>query len=394
MDIRSILKQLKSHAEPEGTVVTLTLDLQGTGLLPAETRVFLKKQVEGNLASEARPSKVQAALRKISRRLMTFVESGLHPSSKGLFLVAGCDIWVPVELKVSLKNFVSVGTSAYLPPLVATEVHHPNVYVVESNANEAIVYRLHLGESEVVRTMGGDLLKHLQERIRGSRSKDHLSTGPGRGGSAKDREHQRKEESGRILLHHAADAVKEFHAAHPAEAVYVAGPQDAFGEFASRLTPDLKNRTLAIGARDGEVLKHAFRELQAFVTDRLDREVKTFHERRAEGLQVTLGPRDLLDHLYSGEIERLYLNAYDPVPGIVCTGCGVREPGLRAKCAFCGGDVVATSLTQDVVKHALAHPPIGLTFLGNDAGWLGVLGGMAGVLTTRGAPRRTTPALR
>jgi hypothetical protein len=393
MDIRSILKQLQSHEEVEGTVVTLTLDLAGSGLLPPETRVFLKKVVESNLESEARLPKVQTVLRKIYRRLMTYVGRELDPGSKGLYLVAGRGIWLPVELKVRLKNFVRVGSCAYLPPLVAAEAAHPGAYVVEANGEEAVITWLHLGESEAVRKLGEDLVRQPLERVRTSRSKDHLSTGPGRGGATRDREHQRKEAVGRILLHHAADAVKALHTAHPAEAIYLAGPQDAFAEFASRLTPDLRKRTLAIGARNGEVLPHAFRELEALVGDRLERDTKAFHERRAEGLQVALGPRDLLDQLYSGQIERLYLNAYDPVPGVLCTGCGVREPGLRAKCAYCAEAVVETSLTQDVVKHALAHPPIGLTFLGNEAGWLSILGGMAGVLSTKGAPRRTTPAL-
>lgn len=394
MNIHSMLKRLASIEEPKGTVVTLTLDLEGTGALPPSARNFLKKEVAGNLASEARPIATQEALRKIYRQMIDGIATGLASGTKGLYLVAGPGLWEQVELKFPLKNFVTVGKEAYLAPLMAAEARHPRAYLVEVNADEAVIHELHLGSSQVLRTLGGGLSKIPQERLRTSRSKAHLSTGPGSGGSARDREKQRKEESGRGLSHHAAEAVLELHAAHPAEAVYVAGPQDAFGEFASRMTPELKTRTFAIGARGKDELKHAFDQLHARVDERLKQEIQEFQERRAQGLQAALGPRDVLERLYAGEVSHIYLDEYEPIPGVLCTGCGVREPGLRARCAFCGEDIVATSITQDVVKHALMHPPIALTFLGKEDGWLRDLGHMAGLLTTKGARRRTTPALK
>src|SRR5581483_12028798 len=121
MDIATTLKQLVALEEAQGTVVTLTLDLAGTGKMPTETRIFLKKEFGSNLASEARPEKIRSVLRKIARRVLTFVEAGIDPASKGLYLVAGRDAWVPLELKIPLKNFVLVGTHAYLPPLLAAE---------------------------------------------------------------------------------------------------------------------------------------------------------------------------------------------------------------------------------------------------------------------------------
>jgi len=325
---------------------------------------------------------------------MSFVEQELSPGTKGLYLVAGPGVWEPLELRIPLKNFITVGKEAYLAPLLAAEARHPRAYLVEINSNEAVIHELHLGSTQVLRTIGGGLLKESQERVRTSRSKAHLSTGPGSGGSARDREQQRKEESGRSLSHHAADALKVLHTAYPAEAVYLAGPKDAFGEFASRLTPDLKQRTMAIGARDAEAMKHAFRELKARTDDLLERETREFHERRAQGLQAALGPRDVLERLLSGQLERVYLDEYDPIPGILCTGCGAREPGLRPKCPFCSEDVVATSITQDIVTHGRTHPPLALTFVGHQSGWLHDLDGMAALLSTRGAPRRTTPALK
>jgi hypothetical protein len=394
MEIQKILKNLAALEEPEGTVVTLALDLAGTGALPPGTRVFMNQTVASYLSSEARPEKLRSALRKIERKIRDYVETGLQPGTKGLYLVAGRGVWQPVELKVPLKNFIIVGKKAYLAPLLATESRHPRAYVVEVNSNEVVLHELHLGESQKLRTIGGDWVKQSQQRLRSSRSKAHLSTGPGGGGSARDRQQQRKEESGRSLSHEASEAVKELHAIHPAEAVYLVGPQDAFGEFSSRLSQELGKRTVALGARDQDVAERAVHELKAHVDGRFHHAVQEFTEGRAQGLQAALGPRDVLESLYSGKVERIYLDEYDPIPGIVCTSCGAREPGLRSKCPFCSEEVTATSITQDVVAHSLAHPSVALTFVGSEAGWLRDLGGMAALLSVKGARRRTTPAIK
>jgi hypothetical protein len=122
--------------------------------------------------------------------------------------------------------------------------------------------------------------------------------------------------------------------------------------------------------------------------------VQEFHERRAQGLQTALGPSDVLDRVYSGQVARVYLDEYDPVPGVHCTGCGAREPGLRPSCPFCSLDIVPTSISQDIVVHGRTHPPLDLTFVGHNAGWLHDLDGMAALLSTKGARRRTTPAIK
>jgi len=394
MDITTILKSLEAIDEPEGGLVTLTLDLASTGKIPAEARVFLKKEFDSNLRSEARPAKLQTLLRKLARRITSYVDRDLNPNTKGLYLAAGRKAWLPVELQVPLRNFVTVGRQAFLPPLLAAEAAHPRAYLVELNARQAVLRELHLGEAGVIRTIELELTPEPQERLRTSRSRDQLSTGPGRGGAARDREQQRRGESGRSLIHHAADAVNELHRRQPAAAVYLAGPPDAFGEFADRLTPELRARAKALGSRGEEDLERARRQLKMKVAEQQDRRLLDFHERRAQGLQTALGPRDVLDRLYAGQLERVYLDEYDPIPGVLCTGCGAHDPGLRARCPYCSEDVVPTSIAQDIVTQARTHPPLGLAFVGSNARWLQELGGLAAVLHLEGAPRRTSPALR
>lgn len=394
MDITTILRQLEAIDEAEGGVITLTLDLASTGKIPAEARVFLKKEFDSYVNSEARPAALQALLRKTARRILAFVEKDLNPNTKGLYLAAGRKAWVPVQLQVPLRNFVTVGRHAFLPPLLAAEAAHPRAYLVEMNAEQAVIRELHLGDAETVQTVEGDLAVEPQQRMRTSRSKAHLSTGPGGGGSARDREQQRKEQTGRTLHQHAAAAVNELNRRHPAVAVYLAGPPDAFGEFAERLTPELKARAQALGSRGDGDLKLALRELKMKVADHQDRRLLEFHERRAQGLQTALGPRDVLDRLYAGQLERIYLDEYDPIPGVLCTGCGARDPGLLVRCPFCSEDVVPTSIAQDIVEHARKHPPLEVIYVGPQAKWLDELGHLAGLVHAQGAPRRTSPALR
>ncbi len=182
MDIKTILKQLEAIDEAEGGVVTLTLDLASTGKIPHEARIFLKKEFDSNLGSEARPAPLQTLLRKTARRIVAFVEKDLNPNTKGLFLVAGRKVWLPVQLQVPLRNFVTVGRRPFLLPLLAAEAAHPRAYLVEMNAKQAVIRELHLGDADVVRTLDEGATHEPQQRTRTSRSKAHQSTGPGSGG--------------------------------------------------------------------------------------------------------------------------------------------------------------------------------------------------------------------
>jgi hypothetical protein len=101
-----------------------------------------------------------------------------------------------------------------------------------------------------------------------------------------------------------------------------------------------------------------------------------------------LGPGDVLEHLALGAISRVYLDPEDPIPGVVCPNCRTRSPGPAARCPFCSGEVRGTSITQEVVAHGLMHPQVGLTFLPPGTKWLKDLGGMAGLLATKGARRK------
>ena len=93
MDLHPLIRKLSSVVEPDGTVITLCLDLSKSSLLPPETRVFLKNPVRSNLLSEARPSAVQETLKKLCRKAQQHVQRDLGEGTNGLYLVAGTAVW-------------------------------------------------------------------------------------------------------------------------------------------------------------------------------------------------------------------------------------------------------------------------------------------------------------
>jgi hypothetical protein len=85
-----------------------------------------------------------------------------------------------------------------------------------------------------------------------------------------------------------------------------------------------------------------------------------------------------------GRLARVYLDAEAPAPGSHCSACGTFRPGTPGDCGVCGRAMIAVSLTQALVAHALAHPPVPITFVPHPSEWLAELGGMAALLSQKG----------
>jgi len=389
MDMNQVVKSLLSMNESDGTILTLTLDLAGTGTLPQATRVFLKDEVLNNLHSEARPAGARTLLRKLGKKVTDLVENGLQPGSKGLYLVAGRGIWMPLELKARMKNFIVTGSTPYLPPLLALEAKAPRGYLVLAEGNTVEIQELLHGEARsVFRREGGTPTDDREHRAARAGS-------GGRGGAERDRRQQRENESFLVLLREAEKELRLLQARNPAEIIFVAGPRDLRSEMERHLNGVTKGRLKVLGMPGAEVVAQAQRELGALGEGRLAAQGLEFHDARARGGKVALGPSEVLQALWSGQTSRLYLDEYDPLPGVRCTGCGVHHLGLERRCPFCDEDVIPTSIAQDVVAYTLSHKPsVGLTFVGSSTGWLRELGGLAALLATKGARARKSPVLK
>lgn len=391
MEAQSILGRLARWEDPAGALVTLTLDVSGSGILPTPARLFLKDHVRGYLESAARPAPVRETLRRIRRRIWSYVESDLKPETEGLFLVAGADAWEAVELGVPIRNFVHAGPAPYLAPLLEALERSPRAYIFRATAREGLLQEFHLGrwtERDRMRPTGmvgveRDAERLISGRAAGSR-KGPRWTRSGIGGGRRDRFARTVDEAAQEMVGSAARRVGALHSRAPGEAVYAFCGPGLFSAFQSRLPASLLERVRHLGGparQEGRLRAAVRRQLEASVRDRLEAEVLEFHLRRAQGCLVALGPSEVLACLETGRLARVMLDAFDPVPGLKCASCGRRYPGLKARCGFCAGELAAASMTQEVVAHALTRPPLAITFVpGPAAGWLRTLGGMAALL--------------
>jgi len=363
MEPRELARKLLPVIEPEGTVVTVTLDLSKSGLLPPATRVFLKTDLMRNLAWGVRTLAVRDALRKIARRIDEFVRH-VRPESDGLFLVAGAEVWEAEELRVPMRNFVHVGRRPYLAPLLEADDRHPRGYVVKIGRGGAVIEETRLGvRREVARVEAAEEEADFERHLGGRAVK--VATGAAVGalrvGSDRDRFQQKRGEAARGVLRSAVARLEALHRRAPAQSVAFEGVPSA---MVGPLLP---------------------RELRA-LTGRLPgmKEIDDFHERMKEGHFVALGPREVFDALPTGSVARVFVRADDPVEGVACPACGRRWPGLREKCDTCPAQPVPVSLTQEIVAHSLRHGTPAVTYVSGPAAWLVRLGGMAALRAKKG----------
>lgn len=363
MEPRALARKLIDVIEPEGTVVTMTLDLSKSGVLPPATRVFLRTEVARNLSWGLRPLAVRDSLRKTGRRIEDFVRH-VRPETDGLYLVAGAEVWEAEELRVPMRNFVRVGPRPYVAPLLEAGELHPRGYVVTIGRGGAAIEESKLGERREVARIAAEEEEEDFERHLGGRSVKVVTgaaVGARRAGSDRDRLQQKRGEAAKGVLRAAVARLESLQRRAPAQWLEFSGVP------AGTVEPLLTRELLALTRRDGAA-----------------REVGELQERMRERHYVALGPLEVFDALATGTVARIFVRADDPVEGVRCPACGRRWPGLRERCDTCPAQPVPVSLTQEVVAHALRHGGPAVTYVPGPAEWLARLGGMAGLRAKKG----------
>ena len=187
-----------------------------------------------------------------------------------------------------------------------------------------------------------------------------------------------------------ADRVLSLQKEAPSEAIYAFGDREHFPYFRDRLPAHLRSQAIHIGPvphRHEDLHKAKVRgELDLMAAGRVDVAIAEFQERRGEGYQVALGPAEVLPLLDTGKVTRAFVDAYEPLMGGRCPECGALYEGVRERCDPCGKALVVASMTQELVSHSVLHPSLALTFVPPSQGWLKELGGMAALLSKKGAP--------
>lgn len=375
-----LIRRLSALSEPEGTLVTLSLDLSGPGPMPPATRHFLRGPLLENLESTTRPEEVRLALRKIARRISAAVEEGIRPASKGVFMLAGRRTWEQVGTRVPLPNFVHAGAKPCLAPLLEAQARAPRAYGVRLDPHLARIVEADLEGLRDRARLEGDGIGHDRERL-----------ASGLGGAAMDHFQRHANEVVNHLATRAAAAVGEMHAAAPAEAVVFMGARERFTAFRDHLGSTLRARAVYGGAppRDeSEILSRIAGEAERRAGERRELEIGEFLDRRGWSDQVALGPREVMEHLREGRLSRVFLHADDPMPGLACPNCGSVYAALENRCRYCGGALKITSMLGEVIAYGMTHPPLPVTFVPRPAPWLEELGGMTALVSPTGVKRK------
>ncbi|MBI4563861.1 MAG: hypothetical protein HY716_04110 [Planctomycetes bacterium] len=385
MKMNEMIHRLVSVEEPEGTIATLTLDVSGSGILPEETRIFLKEKVWKHLHNLDREAKNSSAFGRVADRIRDFVDNRLKPGTDGAYLVAGREIWETLELDVPFRNFFHVGRAPYLAPLVEIRARWPKVYVVRCDERRAELLVGDLGVLNSLQRFEAEQPVQDVERVTIGR----FAGGPGahRASGRRDRFERTREEGIASMIRAAARKITSMNSGPPPQAVFLQGDREYLELFRERLPAALRENTSYLGPvvkRRDNTAELLLETIRRAYDKTVERHTLEFSEKRAQGAEVALGPREVLEALPSGRVVRVYLNPDEPLTGLKCMDCGTRYPGLKERCDFCPGPLSPVSITQEVIAHGVKHPPLGVAFIPSRAGWLRDLGGMSALLARKG----------
>ena len=396
MELQEILKKLCLMHDPAAPVVTVALDVAKAKPPHSDPTGFHRHRLLDLLGSGEQPPEARKILREISGRISLFLDSELRPETEGLFLVAGPGIWQPFELGVPIQDFIHVGRTPYLAPLLEALARMPRAYVLRFDQQGGILEEVWRGARREIEHLVSDAVERdAQHQMSGHSTRSQAGSARSAtrmGGGGRDRYDQCVEDAVEAMLHKAADKVLALQREAPSESIYVFGDRRHFPSFRDHLPAQLRAQAIHVGPlphRHDGILEKSIREQQDLrVRDRVGEEIHEFQARRAEQCHVASGPEAILLLLDTGKVARVFLDPRETLPGMKCDACGGRGPLGQEKCEACGKSLAATSMTQEVLAHVLLHPPVPVTFVPSGETWLQDSGGMAALLSEKGMHSR------
>ena len=385
MNLDARIEGLCALAASGDPVVTLTLDVSESGILPKETAIFLRDRVYRTLERARNGDPRAAGLASAATRIRSYVGSSLRPGSHGLYLAAGNSIFEAIELNVPLRNSLQVGSVPGVAPLVEAAQRWPRTLCVRYDDRAVEIREFDMGSMEVVENrVAGTVESNVEHSGVGARAVRHglKAGGSGIGGDRRDRYHQRVEGAVEILLRRAARSINERVRGRGAR-LLLEGSGPRVNLLRRHLSPAARASILDAGRPSREEdsgFGRVTQGLQKAYADDVERWALEFHARRAEGRGVALGPEGVILALAGGSVARLYVTADDPVPGARCGNCGSLFAGVQETCSHCGGEARPVSLAEEALRQAIRHETFGVTFIPPTGGWLADLGGMAALL--------------
>lgn len=374
-------------SDPRGGIVTLTLDLSKSGLLPPESRQFLRHRALKTIRERGRSRDDKRAFGLLADRIEDHVLRRLRPESEGLLLTAGPGVWESVELPLPLRNFVWVGSAPYLAPLLELEERAPRAMVVVAGRRIIRISETYLGFLESLEALALPAREDDPQRrvnLKGSPLRASGAKFSRRSDSTNQKRSRHDDERVEAVIRKAGQKAAQAARRIQPSATFVFGDRRGLPPLLSRFPKELADRAEYLGPAsevERELMNDVRQALEGQAQSRRDGEIRELLDLRSEGHLVSLGPSSAIARLGDGTGFRFFLDPYDPLPGGVCGTCGARFADLRATCGYCGEEVRSVSLTQEVTAAKLARPDLGVTFVTRPAKWLGELGGLAAIRT-------------
>src|SRR5579872_3541601 len=210
MKLPTILRKLCSTEESGGTIATLTVGI-AQGRPSPEAKLFLRNTVLKRLESEGDSVETRKTWTSIAERISEYLETELHPDAQGLFLIAGRKAWQPVDLPVSMSNFVQLGRRPYVAPLLEAVTRAPRAYILKYDQDEGVLEDLELGTwKEVERIRSASVERDVEHKTSARASLGRTGSrraGGGMGGGGRDRFERHFEDAAEAMLRQAASRV-------------------------------------------------------------------------------------------------------------------------------------------------------------------------------------------
>ena len=336
------IRELASK-QSTGPFLSLYLDTQrGDEGGKDRLRVFLKNEKQ-RIREDLEGNGHDEAIEKGIRQIEAWMENDLQPDTRGVAIFA-CptdDVFIPLQLPVTVRPELTIGSRPNLRQLASIKRHHPRVAVALVDAKSARLFELEFGqvlrEVDLMDTtvprrhdQGGWSQSNMQRHVQ-----DHI-----------DRHHKE-----------VAEALGRMVEGGHFELVILSGQDRNLANFRGYLTKRVEERvigTLHLDIRSSadEVAKAAAEIVEVAERQRLTRELEALETAARSAGRGVLGFAATVDAANQRRLQHLFLSENATARGWRCTACGTLGQAIPVGCPACGEAVVTVELVEELISAA------------------------------------------
>ncbi len=337
------LRELATR-ESRGPFLSLYLDTQRADEAQRDRiRVFLKNEthrIRENLGGNGNDHAIERGIRQIE----SYMENDLAPDTRGvaIFSCPTDDVFIPLQLPVTVRPELSIGTRPHLRQLAAIRRQHPRVVLAMIDAKSARLFRVEFGtileeldltDPEMPRRhdQGGWSQLNMQRHVQ-----DHI-----------DRLHKE-----------VAEIVARMIDRNQVEYVILSGQERSLANFRTQLPKKVDEKiigTLHLDIRSSEA--QALEACRAIIDTQQLLELRTrlgeLEEATRSGGRGAIGVAAVIDAVNQRRLAHLFVSQNASARGWRCTACGTLGEAIPVGCPICGEAVATIELVEEFI--AAAH---------------------------------------